>query len=100
MTSISTVYEEQRPLMQSIAYRMLGTVSDAEDVVQETFLRFHEAGGKGTIVESDKAYLAAIATRLSIDYLRSARVRREHYVGAWLPEPVVATGRPRSTRGG
>jgi RNA polymerase sigma-70 factor (TIGR02957 family) len=81
-------YTEYRPLMFSIAYRMTGSVSDAEDIVQEAFLR----AGKDTEVTSPKAYLATITTRLAIDHLRSARVRRESYVGTWLPEPLVGTG--------
>lgn len=82
-------YADLRPLMFSIAYRMLSSVSDAEDIVQESFLRYHRALSKGTVVESPKAFLAAVTTRLSIDHLRSARVRREKYVGTWLPEPLV-----------
>ncbi len=81
-------YTEYRPLMFSIAYRMTGSVSDAEDIVQEAFLR----AGKDAEVTSPKAYLATITTRLAIDHLRSARVRRESYVGTWLPEPLIATG--------
>jgi RNA polymerase sigma-70 factor (ECF subfamily) len=80
-------YAELRPLLFSIAYRMVGSVSEAEDIVQETFLRAHRAGAEQ--VESPKAYLSAITTRLAIDHLRSARVRRETYVGPWLPEPLV-----------
>src|SRR5690606_37816827 len=68
---------------------MLGTVSDAEDVVQEAFLRHQRALAEGTRIESTKAYLSAVVTRLSIDHLRSARVRRESYVGQWLPEPLL-----------
>ncbi|MGE5135233.1 MAG: RNA polymerase sigma-70 factor [Gemmatimonadota bacterium] len=83
------VYQQLRPLMFSIAYRMLGSVSEAEDVVQEAFLRFHRAGSEGQEVESPKAYLSAVTTRLCIDYLRSARVRRETYPGEWLPEPLL-----------
>ena len=82
-------YRELRPLLFSIAYRMLGSVSEAEDVVQEAFLRLHRAVVQGTTVESSKSYLSAATTRLAIDHLRSARVRRERYVGAWLPEPLV-----------
>src|SRR5438309_11914842 len=82
-------YAEYRPLMFSIAYRMTGSVSDAEDIVQEAFLRLTGPREKGDI-ESPKAYLATITTRLAIDHLRSARVRREAYVGTWLPEPLVA----------
>jgi RNA polymerase sigma-70 factor (ECF subfamily) len=81
--------EALRPLLFSIAYRMLGTVSDAEDVVQETYLRHQRALAEGTRIESTRAYLSAVATRLSIDHLRSARVRRESYVGQWLPEPLL-----------
>ena len=83
-------YTEYRPLMFSIAYRMTGSVSDAEDIVQEAFLRAR----KDAEVESPKAYLATITTRLAIDYLRSARVRRESYVGTWLPEPLVGSSEP------
>jgi RNA polymerase sigma-70 factor (ECF subfamily) len=87
-----------RPLIFSIAYRMLGSVAEAEDVVQEAFLRFHRAQDEGVAVEAPKAYLAAVATRLAIDHLRSARVRREFYVGPWLPEPVVEEREPAMAR--
>jgi RNA polymerase sigma-70 factor (ECF subfamily) len=83
-----TEFEELRPLLFSIAYRMLGSVAEAEDIVQEAFLRWQHALRGGTEVESPKAYLSAAVTRLSIDHLRSARVRRERYVGQWLPEPL------------
>jgi RNA polymerase sigma-70 factor, ECF subfamily len=83
------VYEELQPLMFSIAYRMLGSATEAEDIVQEAFLRFHRETIGGTEVDSAKAYLSAVTTRLSIDHLRSARVRRESYVGTWLPEPLI-----------
>jgi len=83
-------YTAYRPLMFSIAYRMTGSVSDAEDIVQEAFLRAGKDAGKDAEVESPKAYLATITTRLAIDHLRSARVRRESYVGTWLPEPLLA----------
>jgi len=86
---VGELYGELRPLMFSIAYRMVGSVGDAEDIVQEAFLRFHRATGEGEEIESPKAYLSAITTRLGIDHLRSARVRRERYVGTWLPEPVL-----------
>jgi RNA polymerase sigma-70 factor, ECF subfamily len=82
-------YEELRPLMFSIAYRMVSSVSEAEDIVQEAFLRIHRSEAEGTRVESPKAYLSAVTTRLSIDHLKSARVRREQYVGQWLPEPLL-----------
>jgi RNA polymerase sigma-70 factor (TIGR02957 family) len=88
-------YTEYRPLMFSIAYRMTGSVSDAEDIVQEAFLRAGKDGGKDggkdAEIGSPKAYLATITTRLAIDHLRSARVRRESYVGTWLPEPLLAS---------
>ena len=82
-----TLYAELRPLVFSIAYRMLGSATEAEDVVQESFLRLHRASEEG--VRAPRAYLTTVATRLSIDRLRSARARREHYVGTWLPEPIV-----------
>jgi RNA polymerase sigma-70 factor (ECF subfamily) len=78
--------EELRPYLFSIAYRMLGSVADAEDVVQEAFLRYEEAA---VDADSPKAYLATVTTRLAIDELRSARARREVYPGEWLPEPIV-----------
>jgi RNA polymerase sigma-70 factor (TIGR02957 family) len=83
-------YTEYRPLMFSIAYRMTGSVADAEDIVQEAFLRL--AGG--TEAESPRAFLATVTTRLAIDHLRSARVRRESYVGTWLPEPLLGDDAP------
>jgi RNA polymerase sigma-70 factor (ECF subfamily) len=82
-------YEELRPLLFSIAYRMIGSVSEAEDIVQEAFLRIHRAELEGTAIDSPKAYLSAVTTRLGIDHLKSARVRREQYVGEWLPEPLL-----------
>ena len=87
-------YETLRPLLFSIAYRMVGSVSEAEDLVQEAFLRIHRAESEGAEVESPKAYLTAVVTRLSIDHLKSARVRREQYVGQWLPEPLLADPAP------
>ena len=83
-------YTQYRPLMFSIAYRMTGSVSDAEDIVQEAFLGLARGLSEGTVVESPKAYLATATTRHAINHLRSARVRREAYVGTWLPEPLVA----------
>src|SRR5581483_8176919 len=83
-------YEELRPLLFSIAYRMLGSVSEAEDVVQEAFIRYQRAlEERAQRIRSPKAYLSAAVTRLAIDHLDSARVRREHYVGEWQPEPVL-----------
>src|SRR6266536_2315091 len=72
---------------------MLGSVTEAEDVVQETFLRYHRALSERAEIESAKAYLSAVITRLSIDQLRSARARRETYVGEWLPEPLLTDER-------
>ena len=87
--SVAEVFEDLRPLVFSIAYRMLGSVADAEDIVQEAFLRYHRVVADGSKIESPKAFLSSVTTRLSIDQLRSARSRREAYVGPWLPEPVL-----------
>jgi len=85
------VFEEQRSYLFSIAYRLLGSVTDAEDVLQEAFLRWDRA--RPEEVRSVRAYLATVVVRLCMDELRSARARREVYVGPWLPEPLVTTGR-------
>jgi RNA polymerase sigma-70 factor (ECF subfamily) len=74
---------------------MLASVSEAEDIVQEAFLRYQRALAEGVEVESDKSYLSAVVTRLAIDQLRSARMRRETYVGRWLPEPLLTDGEER-----
>jgi RNA polymerase sigma-70 factor (ECF subfamily) len=79
-------FEQLRPLLFSIAYRILGSVSEAEDAVQETWLRYEASP---TQPRSAKAFLSAVVTRMSIDVLRSARVRREAYVGPWFPEPLL-----------
>jgi len=79
-------FEKLRPLLFAIAYRILGSVSEAEDAVQETWLRFEASP---TQPRSTKAFLSAVVTRVSIDVLRSARVRREEYVGDWFPEPLL-----------
>jgi len=79
-------FEELRPLLFAIAYRILGSVSDAEDAVQEAWLRYAASPAQPT---SAKAFLSAVVTRVSIDVLRSARVRREEYVGPWFPEPLL-----------
>jgi RNA polymerase sigma-70 factor (TIGR02957 family) len=86
--------EELRPLLFSIAYRMLGSVGDAEDVVQEAFLRAERAQADGTEIASSRAFLTTVTTRLAIDELRSARARRETYVGPWLPEPLLTSTEP------
>jgi RNA polymerase sigma factor (sigma-70 family) len=84
-----------RPLLFSIAYGMTGSVGDAEDLVQDAFLGLTKARQAGTVIASPKAYLTTAVTRLGISYLNSARVRRETYVGDWLPEPVVVpAGKP------
>jgi RNA polymerase sigma-70 factor (ECF subfamily) len=80
---------EYRPLLFSIAYGMTGSVGDAEDIVQDAFVGLTRARLAGTTIADPKAYLATAVTRLGINYLTSARVRRETYVGDWLPEPVV-----------
>jgi RNA polymerase sigma-70 factor (ECF subfamily) len=79
-------FERLRPLLFSIAYRILGSVSEAEDAVQETWLRYESSPAQPTSI---KAFLSAVVTRISIDILRSARVRREVYVGQWFPEPLL-----------
>jgi RNA polymerase sigma-70 factor (TIGR02957 family) len=84
------LFEELRPPAFAIAYRMLGSVSEAEDVVQEGLLRLHRTLESGERIESPRAYVSTVVTRLAIDQLRSARVRRETYTGEWLPEPLVA----------
>jgi len=89
--SLARLFEELRPAAFAIAYRMLGSVSEAEDVVQEAFLRLHRMLREGERVESPRAYLSTVVTRLCIDQLRSARARRERYVGEWLPEPLLAS---------
>jgi RNA polymerase sigma-70 factor (TIGR02957 family) len=84
-----TMLEELRPGAFAVAYRMLGSVSEAEDIVQEALLRLHLRISAGERIESPRAYLSTVVTRLCIDQLRSARVRRESYVGEWLPEPLL-----------
>lgn len=85
----SAAFRELQPLLFSIAYRMLSTASDAEDIAQEAFIRYLQALHDGVEIESPKAYLSAVVTRLAIDRRRSAAVRRETYVGQWLPEPLL-----------
>ena len=88
MTARTEDFERHRSLLFSIAYRMLGSVAEAEDVVQEAYLRWREVAEAE--VRSPRSYLSAVVTRLSIDRLRSARARREEYVGPWLPEPLIS----------
>jgi RNA polymerase sigma-70 factor (ECF subfamily) len=94
MSAVET-FETLRPRLFSLAYRMLGSVSEAEDIVQEAFLRQQRALRQGAEIESPEAFLSAIVTRLSIDQLRSARARREVYFGEWLPEPLLTDDDPR-----
>jgi RNA polymerase sigma-70 factor (TIGR02957 family) len=96
MTDHERQVDELRPVAFAVAYRMLGTVSDAEDIVQETLLRLHRALAAGEHIDSPSGFVATVTTRLSIDELRSARARREEYVGEWLPEPIItdSTGDP------
>jgi RNA polymerase sigma-70 factor (ECF subfamily) len=89
VTDVAAQHDELRPLVFSIAYRMLGSVVEAEDVTQEAFLRLHR---DTTEAASPEAYATTVTVRLAIDHLRSARVRRERYVGSWLPEPLLTTG--------
>jgi RNA polymerase sigma-70 factor (ECF subfamily) len=86
---VEVAFTELRPLLFSIAYRMLSSVAEAEDAVQDAFVRYQQALAEGTVPGSPKAYLSAVVTRLSIDRLRSASRRRETYAGQWLPEPVL-----------
>jgi RNA polymerase sigma-70 factor, ECF subfamily len=91
----AAVHDDLRPLLFSIAYRMVGSVSDAEDIVQDAYLRYHRATQQAdTDVDSPKAYLSTVTTRLALDHLRSARVRREEYIGPWLPEPMLTDPDP------
>ncbi|MDF2746583.1 MAG: polymerase sigma factor, sigma-70 family [Propionibacteriaceae bacterium] len=84
--------QELRPVAFAIAYRMLGSVAEAEDVVQEALLQVHQALEAGEQIASLRALVATVTTRRAIDELRSARVRREEYVGQWLPEPIITDG--------
>jgi len=83
-------FQSYRPLLLSIAYRMLGSATEAEDVVQDAYLRYRAAAADEIV--SPKAYLGTIVTRLCLDQLKSARARREEYIGPWLPEPVLTGG--------
>jgi RNA polymerase sigma-70 factor (ECF subfamily) len=87
---ITDEFEGYRPYLFSIAYRMMGSASEAEDIVQDTYLRYRQA--PSSEIRSLKSYLATIVTRLCIDHLKSARVQREEYIGPWLPEPLLTSG--------
>lgn len=93
MTDRERLLDELRPVSFAIAYRMLGSVSEAEDVVQEALMRVDQALQAGEQIASPRAYVATVTTRLAINELRSARVRRERYVGEWLPEPILTDDR-------
>ncbi len=90
-TTTEAAYHEYRPLSFSIAYRMTGSVSEAEDIVHESFLRFYRAEKSGVSIESPRAFLTTVTTRIAIDSMRSAKTRRETYFGPWLPEPLLTT---------
>jgi RNA polymerase sigma-70 factor (TIGR02957 family) len=92
MTDRERLLAELRPVSFAIAYRMLGSVSEAEDVVQEALLRVHQALEADEQIASPRAFVATVTTRLAINELRSARARREQYVGEWLPEPIITDG--------
>ncbi len=98
MTDREQRLEELRPVAFAIAYRMLGSVSEAEDVVQEALLRVHQTLRAGEQIASPRAFVATVTTRLAINELRSARARRERYVGEWLPEPIITGGRDDPAR--
>lgn len=98
MTDHERLLDELRPVAFAIAYRMLGSVSDAEDVVQEALLRVHQALQAGEQIASPRAFVATVTTRLAINELHSARARRERYVGEWLPEPIITDGHEDPTQ--
>lgn len=88
MSDDTDTFTRLRPRLQGIAYRMLGSAAEAEEVVQDAWLRWHEAERER--VQNTEAWLVSVTTRLAIDRLRSAKVQREHYVGTWLPEPLLS----------
>src|SRR6266511_3528748 len=92
------VYDDLRPLLFSIAYGIVSSVSEAEDIVQEAFLRFHRAQSEGADIDSPRAWLSTVTTRLAINQVRSARARRETYVGTWLPEPLLTDPAPDASQ--
>lgn len=93
MNDLERLLEELRPVSFAIAYRMLGSVSEAEDVVQDVLLRVHETMEAGEQIASPRGFVATLTTRLSINELNTARARRESYVGDWLPEPIITDDR-------
>ena len=98
MNDREQLLDELRPVAFAIAYRMLGSVSEAEDVVQEALLRVHQSLDAGEQIASPRAFVATVTTRLAINELRSARARRERYVGEWLPEPIITDGQDDPAR--
>jgi RNA polymerase sigma-70 factor (TIGR02957 family) len=92
MTARERLLDEMRPVAFAIAYRMLGSVSEAEDVVQDALLRVYQALDGGEQIASPSAFVATVTTRLAINELRRARAQREEYVGEWLPEPIITDG--------
>jgi RNA polymerase sigma factor (sigma-70 family) len=98
MSPREELLQELRPVSFAIAYRMLGSVAEAEDVVQEALLQVHQALEAGEPVASPRALVATVTTRRAIDALRSARARRERYVGEWLPEPIITDGQDDPAR--
>jgi len=92
------VYQGLRPLLFSIAYGIVGSVTEAEDIVQEALLRYHREGPRQGEIESPKAWLSTVTTRLAINRVRSARVRRETYPGTWLPEPLLTDPAPDASQ--
>jgi RNA polymerase sigma-70 factor (ECF subfamily) len=98
MTNREQLLDDLRTGCFAIAYRMLGSVSEAEDVVQEALLRVHQALDAGQSLASPRAFATTVTTRLAINELRSARVRRERYVGEWLPEPIITDGQADPAR--
>ena len=97
-TPPTQVYEDLRPRLFAIAYGIVGSVSEAEDLVQEAFLRFHREQGEDADIDSPRAWLSTVTTRLAINQVRSARARRETYVGTWLPEPLLTDPAPDASQ--
>jgi RNA polymerase sigma-70 factor (TIGR02957 family) len=98
MTDRERLLDELRPVAFAVAYRMLGSVSEAEDVIQEALLRVHQALEEGEEIASPRAFVTTVTTRLTINELRSARARRERYFGEWLPEPIITDGQDDPAR--
>jgi RNA polymerase sigma-70 factor (ECF subfamily) len=98
MTDRERLLEGLRPVAFAIAYRMLGSVSEAEDVVQDALLQVHQELEAGKRIASPRGFAATVTTRLAINELRSARARRERYVGEWLPEPIITDGQDDPAR--